>query len=200
MILQPETSGLPLQQKGRETFPRDFYKITLPKVNRKNKQDYRNCECNGPWQINNNELNWWNRYYVMHNIDLCYFIQSSQPVRSVLLYCIYEKVKWSRVRLFVTTWTVAHQPPPSMGIFQARILEWGAIAFSMRSSWPRDWTHVSHIVGRCFTIWTTRVVHIWENWPTNHVSVHENNKIHGSNSWCTLDGLIWVNKRSTGGF
>ena len=28
------------------------------------------------------------------------------------------------------------------GISQARILEWGAISFSKRSSWPRDWTHV----------------------------------------------------------
>ena len=42
------------------------------------------------------------------------------------------------------------------GIFQARILEWVAISFSRRSSWPRDWTWVSRIVGRCFTIWATR--------------------------------------------
>ena len=41
------------------------------------------------------------------------------------------------------------------GILQARILEWVAISFSRRSSWPRDWTWVSHIVGRCFTIWAT---------------------------------------------
>ena len=39
------------------------------------------------------------------------------------------------------------------GIFQARILEWVAISFSRRSSQPRDWTQVSHIVGRCFTVW-----------------------------------------------
>ena len=37
------------------------------------------------------------------------------------------------------------------GIFQAGILEWIAISFSRRSSWPRDWTRVSHIVGRRFT-------------------------------------------------
>ena len=36
-----------------------------------------------------------------------------------------KKVKsLSRVRLFVTPWTVAYQVPPSMGFFQARILEW----------------------------------------------------------------------------
>ena len=44
------------------------------------------------------------------------------------------------------------------GIFQARILEWVAIAFSRRSSQPRDWTRVSWIVGRRFTVWATREV------------------------------------------
>ena len=42
------------------------------------------------------------------------------------------------------------------GIFQARILEWVAISFSRRSSQPRDWTWVFHIVGRRFTVWATR--------------------------------------------
>ena len=47
------------------------------------------------------------------------------------------------------------------GIFQARVLEWVAISFSRRSSWPRDWTQVSRIVGRRFTVWATREVH-WQ--------------------------------------
>ena len=38
------------------------------------------------------------------------------------------------------------------GILQARILEWVAIPFSRSSSWPRDWTLVSCIGGRFFTI------------------------------------------------
>ena len=42
------------------------------------------------------------------------------------------------------------------GILQARILEWVAISFSRGSSQPRDWTRVSLIAGRCFTIWTAR--------------------------------------------
>ena len=42
------------------------------------------------------------------------------------------------------------------GVFQARILESAAIFFSRRSSEPRDWTQVSHVVGRRFTIWATR--------------------------------------------
>ena len=44
------------------------------------------------------------------------------------------------------------------GIFQARMLEWVAIAFSRRSSRPRDWNRVSRILGRRFTIWATREV------------------------------------------
>ena len=44
------------------------------------------------------------------------------------------------------------------GIFQARTLEWVAISFSRRSFPPRDWTWVSHIVGRRFTIWATKEV------------------------------------------
>ena len=45
------------------------------------------------------------------------------------------------------------------GIFQEGILEWVAISFSRRSSRPRDWTRVSCIVGRHFTVWATREVH-----------------------------------------
>ena len=50
------------------------------------------------------------------------------------------------------------------GIFQARILEWVTISFSRRSSQPRDWTQVSHMVGRRFTIWATREVFIGLQW------------------------------------
>ena len=44
------------------------------------------------------------------------------------------------------------------GIFQARVLEWGAISFSRGSSWSRDRTRVSHIAARCFTIWATIIL------------------------------------------
>ena len=44
------------------------------------------------------------------------------------------------------------------GIFQARVLKWVAISFFRGSSRSRDWTWVSRIVGRCFTVWTTREV------------------------------------------
>ena len=39
----------------------------------------------------------------------------------------------SCVWLFVTPWTIAHKAPPSMGILQARILEWVAMPFSRGS-------------------------------------------------------------------
>ena len=46
------------------------------------------------------------------------------------------------------------------GILQVRILEWVAIPFSRGSSWPRDWTRVSYIAGRFFTIWAPKEVSI----------------------------------------
>ena len=48
------------------------------------------------------------------------------------------------------------------GIFQAIVLEWIAISFSKGPSQPRDWTRVSRIVDRCFTVWTTKYIHIME--------------------------------------
>ena len=57
-----------------------------------------------------------------------------------LLQCMKVKVKsLSRVPLFTTLCTAAHQAPPSMGFFQARVLEWGAIAFSAIhiNKWPQ---------------------------------------------------------------
>ena len=45
-------------------------------------------------------------------------------------------VAQSRLTLFVTPWTVAHQAPFVHSISQARILEWVAIFFSRGSSLP----------------------------------------------------------------
>jgi len=52
--------------------------------------------------------------------------------------------------------TVARQAPLSMGILQARILDWVVMPSSRRSSQPRDPTQVSHIAGRFIAIWATR--------------------------------------------
>jgi hypothetical protein len=45
---------------------------------------------------------------------------------------------------------VAHQAPLSMGIFQARVLEWVDIPSSRGSSQPSDGTQVSHVAGGFF--------------------------------------------------
>ena len=69
------------------------------------------------------------------------------------------------------------QAPLSMRILQARILEWVAISFPRGSSQPMDWTWVSHIAGRFFTVWATgealisvtkesRRNECWDHWWT----------------------------------
>ena len=77
----------------------------------------------------------------------------------------------SRVWLFLTPWTVTHQALLSMefsmdtewvefqylaGWVPARILEWVAISLSRGSSWLRNRTPVSCIIGRFFTVWATK--------------------------------------------
>ena len=56
------------------------------------------------------------------------------------------------------------------GIFQAIVLDRIAISFSRRSSWPRDWTWVSCLVDRCFTIWATQISPNW--WVDKQTGVH----------------------------
>ena len=75
----------------------------------------------------------------------------------------------SYVQLFATLWTVAHQAPLSMGILQARKLEWVAISFSRGSSRVRDPTCVSCIAGGLL------------HWILSLLS-HQ-----GSRSWLNLD-------------
>ena len=58
-----------------------------------------------------------------------------------------------------------------LGILQARILEWVTISFSRGSSQLRDRTRVSHIVGKRFTIWATKLCYktpyqILSGWDT----------------------------------
>ena len=62
----------------------------------------------------------------------------------------------SRVRLFATHMDCSLPSSFLHGILQARVLEWVAISFFRGSSWPKDRTRVSHIVGRRFNLWATR--------------------------------------------
>ena len=59
------------------------------------------------------------------------------------------------------------------GIFQARILEWVAISFSRRSSWSRDRTWVSHLVGKHFTVWATIKVYSPKSESESHSVVSD---------------------------
>ena len=94
--------------------------------------------------------------------------------------CVATCLNWSEVALSCPTLCdpMGYSLPGSSvhGILQARILEWVAIAFSRRSSQPRDWTRVSHIVGRCFSVWATREDQKW----VKHMIYVENSSRHGN--------------------
>ena len=50
------------------------------------------------------------------------------------------------------------------GILQTRILEWVAMPSSRGSSQPRDWTQISYIADRFFTIWPSRKPCVYPIW------------------------------------
>ena len=82
----------------------------------------------------------------------------------------------------VTSWTIARQAPLSIGILQARILEWVAISSSRRSSRPRDWTLVSSI-GK----W---ILYYWITWEAPYIMFKaiKNINVH----WCLTNGIILI--------
>ena len=59
---------------------------------------------------------------------------------------------WGRAQLFVIPRIVARQAHLSLGILQARILEWVVMPPSRGSSQPRDQTQVSHAEGGFFMV------------------------------------------------
>ena len=82
----------------------------------------------------------------------------------------YRDMKWSEVAqscLTLCDLMDCSLPGSSVhGIFQARILEWGAISFSRGTSRPRDQTRVSHIVGLRLSLSKLReLVMDREAWP-----------------------------------
>ena len=86
------------------------------------------------------------------NINVLYSFLGPQTI-----FCLMnEEWKWSESEVTQSCPTLCDPTDRSLpgfsvhGIFQARVLEWVAISFSGGSSWPRDQTRVSHIVGRCF--------------------------------------------------
>ena len=64
----------------------------------------------------------------------------------------------SRVRLFLTPWTVAHQAPLCIGF--PRQEHWSVIiSFSRGSFWPRDQTGISCNGSEILYCWHTRKIH-----------------------------------------
>ena len=101
------------------------------------------------------------------------FLMSSQGITLFLTFRTFSHIHCLLSRAWPTQWWKRscsvvsdslrphgeYSPPGSSvhGVFQARILESVAISFSRTSSWPSDWTCVSCIIGRHFTIWATRI-------------------------------------------
>ena len=94
------------------------------------------------------------------------------------------------VWLFATSWAVACQAPLSMGISQARTPDWLAISFSRGLSQPRDWTQVSCIAGRFFTIWVIRKAQeYWSEYPIPFLGYLANPGIEPGSSVLQVDYL-----------
>ena len=120
----------------------------------------------------------------------------------------------SHVQVFVTPWAVARGSSVH-GISQARILEWIAISFSRRSSWPRDRTHISCVscsAGGLFTTSTTWEERTWKSSPhQNQAYCHSSCQLTASppkkclnwtlytlttlqsNPWTSPTGFIYIN-------
>ena len=102
-------------------------------------------DCFG-WYIHCNYINSsTTRTYVSPSICvLIYFISS-------FILSLWKSESWSVVSDSLQSQCT------EFGIPQARILEWVAFPFSRGSSWPRDWTQVSCLAGRFFTIWAINI-------------------------------------------
>ena len=93
----------------------------------------------------------------------------------------------SHVQLFVTPWTVACQAPLSMEFPRQEF------SFSKGSSRPRDWTLVSHIAGRFFTIWATREAQSSLSPPACHVRTQRRWQSESR----TAPHLLWASERGS---
>ena len=84
---------------------------------------------------------------------------------SRILYWIFSffksRIKVPEVCVLTSCDPMDCSPPGSCvhGLIQARTLEWVAMPSSRGSSHPRDWSQVSLISSRLFTVWATREAH-----------------------------------------
>ena len=105
---------------------------------------------------------------------------------------------FSQVPFFATPWAVACQGPLSMGILQARILEWSAMPSSRGSSQPRDQTQVSHTAGEVFTVQATRETQeYWSGYPIPSAGDLPNSGIKPGSPALQADSLLVELPRKT---
>ena len=111
---------------------------------------------------------WSEKVHTTQNYELCPVLESGEKWSTSTLWIMHESVlpgilrevereegEESHLSFYLTNADNSHHMKIQHGL-AARILEWVAIPFSRGSSWPRDWTLVSCIAGRFFTIWATR--------------------------------------------
>ena len=99
----------------------------------------------------------WNRLHREYKwIAICWSFLGL-PLDVYMYILSYESASTSVVSF--SLWPMDCSPPRSCfhGILQARILEWVAMLSSSRSSQTKEWTSVSCIASRFFTVWATRV-------------------------------------------
>ena len=97
-------------------------------------------------------LEWYDNIRILI-VVICVFIEKCLDL-SYIYVTFHNKMK---VKVSQSCLTLCNSMDCTVhGNLQARILEWGAIPFSRRSSKPRDRTQVSCIASRFFTSWATR--------------------------------------------
>ena len=79
---------------------------------------------------------------------ICLIKPHKEPLYYMQCACVLRC--FGHVQVFVTSWTVARLASLSMGILQARILEWVTMPSSRGSSQPKDQTGISYVscIGR----------------------------------------------------
>ena len=103
------------------------------------------CSVAGEFSVCDNIFPW--VFIVLAHIELCIHIWSSRHLSWLRIYVYFGSYKlcWAVLSRSIVSDSLQPQAPVSMGILQARILEWVAICFSRGFSQPRDWTQVSRI-------------------------------------------------------
>ena len=144
-----EGKGYPLQYSGLEnSIDYTVHGITNSQIDWKTFTQSREKQPRNHlrWDQRTREVHqWWNLEHIL-------ILSATQPLNHC---CRSER---EVAQSCMTLWDPMDCSLPGSsihGIFQTRILGWVAISFSRRSSQTRDWTRVSHTVGRHFTIWAT---------------------------------------------